>query len=223
MVAYDNEGLNTAWQQIGTWTVANPVFTPIRIDPGGVTTDSLNQYWSPDYGYSPSSTYTTGATITGTPDPQSYRTERYSYPGPLTYQFGIPNGNYTVTLKFAEIYDTAPGQRYQNIALNGTTVVTGLDVWTAAGGPNRAYDLSFPVSVTNGQLTISLTCTSPNNSAEVNAIQIVAGTNNQPLTITTSSPLPGGTVSAAYSQQFSASGGIPRTRGRWPPDSCQRA
>ncbi len=63
-----------------------------------------------------------------------------------------------------------------NVALNGTLVITGLDVWTAAGGKNRAYDRSFPVSVSGGQLTITLSCTNSGHSAEVNAIQIVAGT-----------------------------------------------
>ncbi|MEK7995031.1 MAG: malectin domain-containing carbohydrate-binding protein, partial [Planctomycetota bacterium] len=187
LLARNNEGLTSEWQQMGSWTVGNPTgFTPIRISAGGPYTDSLGQVWAADYGYLESlGTWTTTAAITGTPDPSLYRTERYNYPGSLTYQFSVPNGNYTVTLKFAEIYDTAPGQRYMNIALNGTTVVTGLDVWTASGGPNRAYDLSFPVGVTNGQLTISLTCTSPNNSAEVNAIQIVAAGTPQQYSLTT--------------------------------------
>ena len=60
--------------------------------------------------------------------------------------------------------------------LNGTVVMAGLDVWTAAGGKSRAYDRSFPVSVSGGQLTITLSCTNSGHSAEVNAIQIVAGT-----------------------------------------------
>jgi hypothetical protein len=183
----DSEGLYTGFQQMGTWTVAGGTgFTPIRISAGGPYTDSLGQYWAADYGYLQSlGTWSTTAAISGTSDQRLYQTERYNYPGSLTYQFGVPNGNYTVTLKFAEIYDTAAGQRYQNIALNGTTVVAGLDVWTAAGGPNRAYDLSFPVNATNGQLTISLTCTSPNNSAEVNAIQIVAAGTPQQYSLTT--------------------------------------
>ncbi|MDE3166012.1 MAG: malectin, partial [Acidobacteriota bacterium] len=197
---YDNEGLYTGWQQMGTWTVeSGGSFTPIRISSGGPYTDSQGQVWAGDYGYLQSlGTWSTTAAISNTLDPALYQTERFNYPGSLTYQFGVPNGNYTVTLKFAEIYDTAPGQRYMNIALNGATVVTGLDVWTAAGGPNRAYDLSFPVSVSNGQLTISLTCTSPNNSAEVNAIQIVSGGSQQQYYLTTAvSPSGGGTISPA--------------------------
>ncbi|MCC7157780.1 MAG: IPT/TIG domain-containing protein [Bryobacterales bacterium] len=200
LYALDGAGVSTGWQQMGTWTVGNPTgFTPIRISAGGPYTDSLGQYWAADYGYLQSlGTWSTTAIISGTSDQRLYQTERYNYPGPLVYQFGVPNGNYTVTLKFAEIYDSAPGQRYQNIALNGTTVVTGLDVWIAAGGPNRAYDRSFPVTVTNGQLTISLTCTSPNNSAEVNAIQIVAGGAPQQFSLTTAVS-PGGSGTLNFS------------------------
>ena len=139
--------------------------------------------------------------ISGTADPKLYQTERYNYngtPSTLTYQFSVPNGNYTVTLKFAEIYDTAAGQRYMNGSLNGTTVFSNLDVWTATGGPNRAYDLSYPVSVTNGVLTITLTCTSSNNSAEVNAIQIVAGGSPQQYYLTTAvNPSGAGSISPA--------------------------
>jgi len=139
LIGYDNQGLNTTWQQMGTWTVSNPTgFTPIRISAGGAYTDSMSQVWSADYGYLQSlGTWATPAFITGTTDPALYRTERWNQPS-LTYQFIVPNGNYTVTLKFAEIYDTAAGQRYMNGTLNGTTVFTNMDVWTAAGGPNRA-------------------------------------------------------------------------------------
>jgi hypothetical protein len=201
LIAYDNAGLNTTWQQFGTWTASNPGgFTPIRISSGGAYTDSLGQVWSADYGYLQGSTYSTSAAITGTSDQRLYQTERYNVPT-LTYQFSVPNGNYTVTLKFAEIYDTAAGQRPMNITLNGTTVATNLDVWTAAGGPNRAYDLSYPVSVTGGQLTITLTYNRNDNanSAEVNSIQVLAGGSPPPQYYLTTgvSPSVGGTVSPA--------------------------
>ena len=196
LIGYDNQGLNTTWQQMGTWTVSNPSgFTPIRISSGGAYTDSLGQVWSADYGYLQGSTYSPNPlpAISGTADQKLYQTERYDQPS-LTYQFSVPNGNYTVTLKFAEIFDTAAGQRYMNGTLNGTTVFTNLDVWTAAVGPNRAYDLSYPVSVTNGQLTITLTCTSSNNSAEVNSVQVVAGSAPQQYSLTTSVPTGGGST-----------------------------
>jgi hypothetical protein len=90
LIAYDNEGLNTTWQQFGTWTVSGtPSFTPIRISSGGAYTDSLGQVWSADYGYLQGSTTTTSATITGTPDQRLYQTERWNQPS-LVYQFSVP-------------------------------------------------------------------------------------------------------------------------------------
>jgi hypothetical protein len=178
LIAYDNAGLNSEWQQFGTWKTSDPAgFTPIRISSGGAYTDTLGQVWSADNAYYLQGTpWYTGSPVSGTPDQKLYQNETFNYPGNLTYQFGVPNGNYTVTLKFAEIFEDTAGQRPMNVALNGTLVVTGLDVWTAAGGKNRAYDRSFPVSVSGGQLTITLSCTNSGHSAEVNAIQIVAGT-----------------------------------------------
>jgi hypothetical protein len=169
LIAYDNAGLNTTWQQFGTWTVAYipTVFTPIRISAGGPYTDLLGQFWSVDYGYAEHGTfYSTTATISATLDPTLYRFERYSYPGSLVYPFTVPNGSYTVTLKFAEIFETAPGRRLMDVALNGTTVVRNLDVYTVAGGPNRAYDLILPVSVTDKPV---------NNHADVHEQQLCRG------------------------------------------------
>ena len=178
LIAYDNAGLNSEWQQFGTWKTSDPAgFTPIRISSGGAYTDTLGQVWSADNAYYLQGTpWYTGSPVSGTPDQKLYQNETFNYPGNLTYQFSVPNGNYTVTLKFAEIFEDTAGQRPMNVALNGTLVITGLDVWTAAGGKNRAYDRSFPVSVSGGQLTITLSCTNSGHSAEVNAIQIVAGT-----------------------------------------------
>jgi hypothetical protein len=75
-----------------------------------------------------------------------------------------------VKLKFAEIWYTFPGQRVFNIQINGTTVQSSLDIFAAAGGGNKAYDLSWPVSVSGGQMTITLGAIV--GLAKINAIEI---------------------------------------------------
>ncbi len=115
-----------------------------------------------------SATYTT-ANITGTSDPALYQTQRYV--APLSYNIPLPNGNYTVTLKFAEIYWTSAGQRVFNVVIQGTTVATGLDVY-AKVGKNAAYDMSFPATVSNGTLSIGFTATVGNPI--INAILVTA-------------------------------------------------
>jgi hypothetical protein len=80
-----------------------------------------------------------------------YQSERY---GPFSYQFKVPNGSYNVLLKFAEIYWTQTGQRIFSVAINGTQVLTNFDIVAAAGAPFTAVDKTFPVTVTNGLVTI---------------------------------------------------------------------
>ena len=88
----------------------------------------------------------------------------------MTYQFNVPNGNYSVTLKFAEISLKRKNARLFNVAINGSSVINNLDL-VAIAGANVPYDLTFPVAVTNG--AISIVFTSVVNNAVINAIQIV--------------------------------------------------
>lgn len=133
------------------------IVLPIRVNAGGGTyTDSLGQVWSKDTGSAEGRTFATTAPITGSPDPVLYQTESFSA-GPIwDYRFVVPNGTYTVTLKFAEIYYTSPGRRVFDIELNGKTAYRRLDVFSAAGGIDKAIDLAYPVTVSNGLINITL-------------------------------------------------------------------
>src|SRR5262249_25211774 len=96
-----------------TLTVAAPVSLPlpIRINSGGGSyLDSLGQPRLADTGFQSGSTFSTATAIVGA-DPALYRDARYSANGPLSYTFSVPNGNYNVKLKFAELYYTSAGQR----------------------------------------------------------------------------------------------------------------
>jgi hypothetical protein len=152
-------------------TVTSSTFTPIQVNAGGgAYTDSLGQAWLADTGYQQGGSSSTTASITGTSDPTLYQTEHYSTTGSLTYQFSVPNGTYTAKLKFAEIYYTSAGQRVFDIAINGTTVQSHLDLFSAAGGGNKAYDLSWPVTVSGGRVTVTLTAVT--GYPKINAIEI---------------------------------------------------
>jgi hypothetical protein len=93
--------------------------------------------------------------IANTSTPTLYQSQRY-YNQAMTYQYTVPNGSYTVTLKFAEFYFTAAGKRTFNIVVNGKTVASNYDVFAAAGGAFKAVDQATPVTVTNGAITIQL-------------------------------------------------------------------
>ncbi len=164
----------TATANASLTAVANSsTFTPIRVNAGGAAyTDPSGNVWSADTGFVGGSTYRTSAPIASTTTPALYQTERYGN-GALEYRFSAPNGNYNVTLKFAEIYFNSAGLRVFNIAINGTQVETNFDIFAAAGGNNKAIDKTYTVAVTNGTIDIQFAASA--NNPKVSGIQITAG------------------------------------------------
>jgi hypothetical protein len=107
-----------------------------------------------------------------------YQTQRY---GPMTYT--IPKltagTSYTVRLHFAETWwglggRPGAGHRAFNVAINGAQVLTNFDVFTTAGGPDKAVVSDFSTAADgNGAITIALT----NGSADfamLNGIEIIS-------------------------------------------------
>ncbi len=76
-----------------------------------------------------------------------------------------------MTLKFAEIYWNSAGKRIFNVSMQGQQVITNLDIF-AQVGENAAYDVTIPVSVTNGNLNIVFSTVADN--AKVSAIEVTA-------------------------------------------------
>jgi len=75
--------------------------------------------------------------VSGTSYPQVYGTERYGNAhASFGYSIPLADGNYNVTLDFAETYVTAAGQRIFSVSINGTQVLTNFDICAAAGGMN---------------------------------------------------------------------------------------
>ncbi len=170
-----------------TFTVTptnSPTFTPsptpvydVAVNlGGGVYTDGSGKAWQADrawsaggWGWVDGFTYQVTRPIAGTDDDPLYQSERF---GLSEYRFDVPPGTYQVTLKFAEIYAWAPLQRVFDVRIEGDPVLTGLDIF-ALVGPDTAYDRTFSVMVTDGQLTITFSVTA--GQAKVNAIRVRAG------------------------------------------------
>ncbi|KTG10004.1 hypothetical protein AUR64_10390 [Haloprofundus marisrubri] len=93
---------------------------------------------------------TTTDGISGTTDDELYRSERY---GEFGYDVPVDDGTYEVTLQFAEIFHTGDGDRQFDVALEGTEVVSNLDVH-AEVGHDRAYEVTRTVTVTDGELNV---------------------------------------------------------------------
>jgi hypothetical protein len=146
-------GGETATQDIKTWIFSSTsTASAVRVHSGGgAYADSLGQNWGADASFTGGKTASTSNSIKDTPDPALYQTERY---GNFSYQFAVPNGTHNVVLKFAEIYWTTTGQRIFNVSINGTQVLTNFDIVAAAGARLTAIDKTFPVTVSNGTVTI---------------------------------------------------------------------
>jgi hypothetical protein len=154
-----------------------PVFTPIRINAGSSTpfTDPLGILWAADSNFTGGGPVSTTNPVNGTPNPALYQTAHFGDISPtLTYQFTVPNGSYTVNLKFDENRFTQAGQRVVNVLLNGQTALSNFDIFARAGALFQALDAAIPVSVTNGQ--ISLQFVSVVSNPRICAIEILAGT-----------------------------------------------
>lgn len=109
------------------------------------------------------------------PAPQSvYQSQRYG--GIVQYIIPrlSPNAAYTVRLHFAEAFWNAVGKRVFNIAINGTPVLGGFDIYKTAGGPNTAIVEQFATHA-DGSGNVSIVMTATTDYASVSGVQITAG------------------------------------------------
>ena len=152
--------------------VPGKAFPPIRVSAGAPSayTDPQGNVWAADYGFSGGNITTTTSSVSNTTTPVLYQRERWNNGG-FTYTFSVPNGTHTLTLKFAEIHFTRPGQRVFNVSINGQSVLSNFDILAQAGGAMRAVDRNFSFNATGGTVSILFTPGSVNNPS-INAIQI---------------------------------------------------
>ena len=74
-----------------------------------------------------------------------------------------------MTLHFAENYHTSPGLRAFNAFIEGTQVISNLDLYAEAGG-NAAYVTENQVTVSDGEINIEFVAVTEN--ALINAIKV---------------------------------------------------
>ncbi len=137
---------------------------------GGRWTDRAGRVWEADTGFTGGAAYANGNPIAGTDSPELYQHERFNE-GPFSYTFCVPEGLYTVRLKFAEIWFREPGRRVYDVVVNGRTVLRKFDPLAAAGEPNRAVDREFRVAAEKHEVRIDFRPVVGN--PKVSAIEIV--------------------------------------------------
>ena len=154
--------------------------------------DAQGRLWMADqpyvegnWGYVGGAGWSTGDPIAGTEDDPLYQTVHWGY-GTWGYKFDLPNGDYRVELRFVEPYWTEAGKRVFDVQLEGQTVLADLDVY-ALVGHDVAYDRTFDVTVTDGQLNVDFV--GKVDTADIAAIQVLGAAGPAP-TVTPTRPGP---------------------------------
>jgi len=145
---------------------------------GSAFTASDGIHYAADTKYTGGTTYSTNSNIAGTSDDVLYRSERYG--NSFSYNIPLPNGTYQVMLMFAENFNTSADKRVFDVAIEGSPVISHLDIWAEAGA-NTAYNDVHLVTLKDELLNISFTTFKDN--AKISAIKILqidesTGTNN---------------------------------------------
>jgi PKD repeat protein len=104
------------------------------------------------WGYLLGETVSTTASISGTSEPSLFQSAR-SFTN-FTYRVPLANGQYFVRLGFADINNKLPGNRVFNVNAESLPFVVNLDI-VGTAGPNRAIFREGPVTVSDGELTLS--------------------------------------------------------------------
>ncbi len=96
--------------------------------------------------------------IAATTDPALYQTDRRWLNSEINprYRFTVPNGQYDVTLHFAETDGVQAGQRVFTIKVGGVFFSTSYDIVAEAGAGNTAISVTVPVTISAGSLNIAL-------------------------------------------------------------------
>ena len=73
----------------------------------------------------------------------------------MTYSIPVANGDYQVFLKMAEIQFNEIGSRVFDVSIEGTQVISGIDLYAVAGH-DLTHDRTFSTTVNDGVLAIEL-------------------------------------------------------------------
>jgi hypothetical protein len=102
-----------------------------------------------------------------------YQSSRYRYTNEnFFYEFGVPNGAYRVTLKFADYTYNEAGHYNFDVLINGATMLKNFDPDAAAGASKTAIDRSFDITVTDEKIRLDFL--GHQGGAMINGIEIVA-------------------------------------------------
>ncbi len=140
--------------------------------------DKQGRLWGADRFFSGGRLVARTNPVSGTADPELYRSERY---GNFTYTIPVADeGRYRLTLRFAETWfgpnqpgGLGPGSRIFDVYCNGVALLKNFDLYREAGGEARALEKTFRGLSPNAQGKLVLSFVPIKNYACINAIEVV--------------------------------------------------
>jgi parallel beta-helix repeat protein len=130
-------------------------------------TDAAGTLYLADRNFSGGTSHLWNVPIAGTTDDLLYQSERYG--SSFEYRIPVANGTYDVVIKLAENFVTAQGARVFKISVEGSLKADAVDIFASAGASN-AFDLTYQVTVSDGELHLLFEATTEN--AKANALVI---------------------------------------------------
>jgi hypothetical protein len=117
---------------------------------GGAYVDRSGVQYTADRDFFGGASGRSSAAIKGTQDGALYQAQRY---GNFSYAIPLANGSYDLTLKFVESEHSARNQRVFDVWVEGRLSLNHLDIYAVAG-KDTALDITFTVSVSDGELNL---------------------------------------------------------------------
>jgi len=174
--ATDNSGAisTSAPVNITVTAFTTPVYQ-VNTGAGAISPFTADAYFTGGNTYTNANTINTNGVVAPAPRGvyQSYRWV-WGAGNTFTYTFTnlVANAPHKVRMHFADIYNTAAGQRKFHIDINGSRVLTDFDIIATAGAANKALVQEFTVNAdATGKITLLFTATSF-DSACLNGVQI---------------------------------------------------
>ncbi|MGB6150466.1 MAG: malectin domain-containing carbohydrate-binding protein [Pricia sp.] len=160
-------------------TVEEPVVNDfaLRINAGGPQVVQDGKTFSADRNFVGGKSYTNNAATV----PALYKTERSALPANFGYAVPLANGNYQVTLHFAEIFWGAQGglsggvgRRIFDVRMEDETILDDFDI-IAQAGSQTVITRTFDVTITDGELNLALDAEGSDgrNEPKLSAIEIL--------------------------------------------------
>jgi hypothetical protein len=137
--------------------------------------DSSNRIWQPDQFCYGGRLRVDEETVTGTADPELYRSERY---GHFSYAVPVAEGSYTLTIHFAEhwfgIENRGPANlRSFDVFCNGVALLRDFHIASEAGGSLKALKKTFRGLKPNAQGKLLLTFVPIYDYATIAALEVL--------------------------------------------------